>query len=70
VSYLSKWNEEETRYRWTVKFPTPDMEIPHAEATCTFAFGSVRKADRVVTVDVTIKAELAVASSDQDTIYR
>jgi hypothetical protein len=44
--------EEETRYRWKARLLTSGMEIPHAEAECTFAFGTASKADLVVTVEI------------------
>lgn len=39
-------------YRWTVKFPEPDLEPPHGAAAHTFAFRSVRPPERAVTVEV------------------
>lgn len=39
-------------YRWTVKFPEPDLEPPHEAAAYTFAFRSARPPERVVTVEV------------------
>jgi hypothetical protein len=42
----------ESRYRWTVKFPEPDLEVPHEQASCTFAFGTARQSEHVVTIEV------------------
>jgi len=42
----------EGRYRWTAKFPKPDLELPHEGATCTFAFGAARQPGYVVTIEV------------------
>jgi hypothetical protein len=42
----------EGRHRWTAKFPKPDLELPHEESSCTFAFGTARQADHVVTIEV------------------
>jgi len=39
-------------YTWEVKFPKPDLELPHEEASCTFAFGTARQPEHVVTVEV------------------
>lgn len=41
----------EGRYRWTVKFPKPDLELPHEEASCTFALAAARQPEHVVTVE-------------------
>ena len=45
----------ERRYRWTVKFPEPDFEIAHREASCTFAFATSRESESLVTIEVTDK---------------
>ena len=42
----------ERRYRWTVKFPKPDLDLAHEEASCTFAFGAVGQPEDVVTIEV------------------
>lgn len=42
----------EGRYRWTVKFPKPDLKLPHEGASCTFAFGAASHPEHVVTVEV------------------
>lgn len=39
-------------YRWTVKFPEPDLELPHEEASYQFAFTTARPPEHVVTVEV------------------
>jgi hypothetical protein len=41
----------ESRYRWTVRFPKPDLELPHEEASCTFAFATARQPEHVVTIE-------------------
>jgi hypothetical protein len=43
-------------YRWTVKFPKPDLELPHEGASYTFAFVTARPPEHVVTVEVIDKA--------------
>jgi hypothetical protein len=40
-------------YRWRVKFPRPDLELPHDEASCYFAFTTARPPEHVVTVEIT-----------------
>jgi hypothetical protein len=45
----------EARHKWTVKFPQPDLEIPHEEASCPFTFVTARHPDHVVTVEVVDK---------------
>ena len=42
----------ERRFRWTVKFPAANLEIPHEEASCTFAFGTARRPEHWVTLQV------------------
>jgi hypothetical protein len=42
----------EGRYMWEVKFPQPDMGLRHEGASCTFAFGTARQAEHVVTIEV------------------
>ena len=42
----------EGRYMWEVKFPKPDMELPHEESACTFASGVAGQPEHVVTVEV------------------
>ena len=39
-------------YRWTVKFPEPDLELPHEGAAYPFAFVTARQPEHVVTVEV------------------
>jgi hypothetical protein len=39
-------------YKWTAKFPKPDMELPHDEATSSFAFMATRPPEHVVTIEV------------------
>ena len=41
-------------YRWTVEFQKPNLDLPHEEASCTFAFGASRRPEHVVTVEVVI----------------
>ena len=41
----------EKRYRWTARFPKPDLELAHEEAFCTFAFGTARQPEHVVTIE-------------------
>ncbi len=40
-------------YRWRVKFPKPDLELPHEGASYHFAFTTARPPEHVVTVEVT-----------------
>ena len=42
----------EGRHRWRVKFPKPDLELPHEEASYHFAFTTGRPPEHVVTVEV------------------
>lgn len=42
----------ESRYMWEVRFPEPDMELPHEESACTFALGVAGQPEHVVTVEV------------------
>ena len=42
----------EGRYRWRVKFPKPDLELPHDEASYHFGFTTARPPEHVVTVEV------------------
>jgi len=42
----------ERRYRWTVRFPEPELEVPHKKASCTFAFGTAMQPEHVVTIEV------------------
>ncbi len=46
---------KEGRFGWTVKFPEPGLELPHAEASRTFAFGVARQPDHVVTIEAVEK---------------
>ena len=39
-------------YRWEVKFPKLDLELPHEEASCTFGFATARPPEHMVTVEV------------------
>jgi hypothetical protein len=39
-------------YRWRVKFPKPDLELPHEEASYHFGFTTARPPEHVVTVEV------------------
>jgi hypothetical protein len=41
----------EGRYRWTVKFPAPELELPHEEASCTFAFGVAKRPEPSATLE-------------------
>jgi len=43
---------QEGRYRWTARFPKPDLELAHEEAFCTFAFGTAKQPEHVVTIEV------------------
>jgi len=45
----------EGRYRWQVCFSEPDLEVPHGEASSTFAFAVAKQAECVVTVEVAAK---------------
>jgi len=45
----------EGRHRWTVKFPRPDPESPHEEASHTFTFVTAGQAECVVTIEVVDK---------------
>jgi hypothetical protein len=40
-------------YRWRVKFPRQDLEVPHDEASYHFAFTTARPPEHVVTVEIT-----------------
>ncbi|HUW95408.1 MAG TPA: hypothetical protein VMW58_06440 [Anaerolineae bacterium] len=42
-------------HQWAVKFPKPDLEVPHEEASYTLAFAAARPPEHVVTVEVTDK---------------
>jgi hypothetical protein len=42
----------EGRYRWRVRFPKPDLHLPHENASCDFAFTAARPPEHVVTVEV------------------
>ncbi len=44
-------------YTWTVKFPKPDLELPHEAASYTFGFVTVRQPDYVVIVEAIDKGE-------------
>lgn len=59
----------EGRYRWKVKFPKPDLELPHEEATYTFAFGAARQPEHVVTVEV-IDKDTKTPIKNADVILR
>ena len=39
-------------HQWRVKFPKPDLELPHEEASYHFAFTTARPPEHVVTVEV------------------
>jgi hypothetical protein len=39
-------------YTWEVKFPKPDLELPHEGASYNFGFGAARQPEHVVTVEV------------------
>jgi len=39
-------------YKWRVKFPKPDLELPHEEASYHFAFSTARPPEHVVTVEI------------------
>ena len=39
-------------YRWTAKFPKPELELPHDGASHAFGFGTVRPPEHVVTVEI------------------
>ena len=45
----------EGRYRWTVKYLAPDLEVPHEEARSTFAFAAAARPEHVVTVEALTK---------------
>jgi len=42
----------EGRYRWTVRFPKPDLELPHEGASCTFGFATTRPLEHMVTIEI------------------
>lgn len=42
----------EGRYTWRVRFRKPDLELPHEDASCDFAFTTARRPEHVVTVEV------------------
>lgn len=42
----------EGRYTWTVRFPKPDLGLPHEECAGTFAFATAKPPEHVVTVEV------------------
>ena len=44
--------ETEGLYKWQVKFPEPDLEMPHDETCHTFGFTTVRPAECELTVEV------------------
>ena len=46
----------EGRFSWTVRFPEPDMELPHEAASYTFTFSTARQPEHVVTVEVIDKS--------------
>ena len=39
-------------YRWTAKFPKPDLELPHEGTFCTFGFATALPPEHMVTVEV------------------
>lgn len=43
---------EEGRHRWRVKFPKPDLELPHEDSSHHFAFTTARPPQHTVTVEV------------------
>ena len=59
----------ERRYRWTAKYPEPGLELPHEEASCTFAFGVVRQPEHVLTIEV-VENETANPASDANVLLR
>ena len=42
----------EGRYRWTARFPKPDLELPHEGASYPFVFVTVGPPEHMVTVEV------------------
>ena len=42
----------EGHYRWRVKFPKPDLELPHEAASYHFSFSTSRPPEHVVTLEV------------------
>ena len=44
--------ETEGYFRWQVKFPQPDLEIPHDEAAYTFGFTTAKPPECTLTVEV------------------
>jgi hypothetical protein len=42
----------EGRHRWTVKFPQPDLEVTHEDASCVFAFVTARQPEHEVIIEV------------------
>jgi hypothetical protein len=47
--------EVEGRHRWTVRFPEPDLEVAHKEASSSLVFVSAREPECVVTIEVADK---------------
>jgi hypothetical protein len=44
-------------YTWEVKFPKPELELPHEEASYNFGFTTARPPEHVVTVEVLDQAK-------------
>jgi len=44
--------DTEGYYKWEVRFPQPDIDLPHDEASYTFAFTTARPPEHVVRVEV------------------
>ena len=44
--------DAERRYTWAVRFPEPDLDLPHDQASHTFGFTTARPPEHVVTVEV------------------
>jgi len=46
---------KEGRYRWEVRFPTPDLELPHEETAHALVFAAARQAQHLLTIEVVEK---------------
>lgn len=48
--WLRRWRER--YYKWTVKFPKEDLEVPHEETSYAFGFWTARPPEHAVTVEL------------------
>ena len=58
----------ERSYSWRVRFLKPDLDLPHEEASYTFAFGTAAPPEHVVTVKVIDKAKKTPIKSARVTL--